>query len=167
MDSTFNRMIKANDLHSFQLSEISKKYAQKEIDASSLVYLMRRKLNSLYHQDLRLIKPVLNRYPDFWKSLEKSEKNAKAFTGWLNHMRTFYSLIVNDSKYNKALINSSINISELKHAYILIPELQEAYQKLQKCSLEKDIAVKRLKISYHDLEASSSNHDFTNHCSFK
>ncbi|MDQ2179295.1 hypothetical protein [Marinifilum sp. D714] len=167
MESTFNRTKKANDLHTFQLSEISKKYAQKEIEASSLVYLMRRKLNSLYHQDLRLIKPVLKRYPDFWKSIEESEKNAKAFMGWLNHMRSFYNLIVNDSKYNKALINSSINISELKHAYILIPELLQAYRKLQKCSLEKSIVVKRLKISSHDFDSTSSNHDIANHYSFK
>ncbi|WP_321310093.1 hypothetical protein [Marinifilum fragile] len=167
MESPFNRIKKVNDSHAFQLSEISKKYAQKEIETSSLVYSMRRKLNSLYNQDLRLIKPVLNRYPDFWKSLEESEKNAKAFIGWLNHMKTFYNLIVNNSKYNKALIDSSINISELKHAYVLIPALHQAYRKLQKCSLEKNIAIKRLKILSHDLEATNSNHDISNHYSFK
>lgn len=167
MESTFNQITKVNDSHAFQLSEISKKYMQKEIEESSLVYSMRRKLNFLYNQDLRLIKPVLNRYPDFWKLLEESEKNAKAFIGWLNHMKRFYNLIVNTSKYNKALINSSINMAELKHAYILIPALHQAYRNLQKCSLEKNIAIKRLKISLHDLESTSSNHDISNHYSFK
>lgn len=166
MESTFNQIKKANDSYAFQLSEISKKYAQKELETSSLVYSMRRKLNSLYNQDLRLIKPVLNRYPDFWKSLEESEKKAKAFTGWLNHMRTFYNLIVNDSKYSKTLTDNRINLSELKHAYILIPALHQAYRKLQKCNLEKNIAVKRLKISSQDLESSNSNLNISSHYIF-
>jgi hypothetical protein len=167
MESTFNRIKKADNANVFQLSEISKKYTQKEIEVSSLVYSMRRKMNSLYIQHLRLIKPVLNRYPAFWKSLEESEKNAKAFTGWLNHMRTFYNLLVNDSKYSKALTDNSIHLSDLKKAYVLIPALQQAYRRLQKCSLEKRIATSRLKMASYDFDSIGSNPNATNHCIFK
>ncbi|WP_421920821.1 hypothetical protein [Marinifilum sp.] len=130
---------------SFQLYEISRKFAQKEIVASSLVYSMRRKMNFLYNQHLRLIKPILNKYPSFWKSLEKSEQNAKAFTGWLNHMKKFYDLLMKDSKYQKALVENKVNLTDLKQAYILIPAIQQSYRNLLKCQLQKRIANRRLK----------------------
>ena len=145
-----------------QINQVSKRYKQKEIDTRSLVYSMRRKMNKLYNQHLRLIKPALHQYPKFWKSLHESERNAKAFIGWLNNMRTFYDLIINDNKYRIALTRNSIDLNELRQGYVLIQALHQAFRKLQKCELEKKIATSRLKASLKDFESIHQNKSIKN-----
>lgn len=149
-----------------QINQVTKKYEKKEIDTRSLVYSMRRKMNKVYNQHLRLIIPVLNRYPNFWKSLNESERNAKAFIGWINHMRTFYDLVVNDNKYRITLSENSIDLNELRQGQVLLQALHQAYRKLKKCELEKKIATSRLKATLKDFESIHQNKSITNHYIF-
>ena len=140
-------------LNCYRLYHDNKQLSQKEYEAYSLLYSMKEKMNKLYNQHLRYIKPVLHMYPKFWKDLDKAEKNAKGFSGWLNHMREFYYMLLKDSKYKNILLENSVDTNELYKGQILIQGLLQAFRKQQKCSWESWILSGKLKRSLNDLES--------------
>ncbi|NOU62099.1 hypothetical protein [Marinifilum caeruleilacunae] len=156
--------IKVDD--SFHWNQLSKKQSQKEIEIKSLLYAMRRKSDKLYNKHLRLISPVLNRHTKFWKLLTESEQNAKAFSGWLEHMRTFYDLIISDPKYKEALNEYSIDLSEFHKGLIMLQGIQQTHRKLQKCICEKRLMLKRINKVPIDFDSVNSYYANRNHYVF-
>ena len=143
--------------YSKNLYNYSKSVSMKEYETGSLVYSMKRKMTKLYHAHLKMMKPVLNKYPNFWRVLEDVEQNAKGFSGWLRHMKTFYHMLMRDKKYQQVLVSNGINLDELQKAQGLIQGTQQAYRQMTKYAIENRITNLRLKGSLKDLETINQN----------
>jgi hypothetical protein len=136
-----------------QLYLASKIISSKEYENDSSLYAEKVQMNQIYFKHLKMIKPLLNRHLKFWKRLEESEQTAKGFSGWLQHMRTFYFLLIHDKRYRKVFIRKTIQLKDLKIGFMTIRKIQKIYRKKKEYAAEKRSLHLKLQSSLKDLEA--------------
>jgi hypothetical protein len=113
-------------------TKIQQQKLQKEVAVSSLLYTLKLKTTKEYNQALRLLKPVLKSHTTFWNLLHESEKNAKGFLGWLNHLKMFYHLIESE-KYQQQILDSGIDVLIISNGKKHLIGLKQVYRMQQRC----------------------------------